>query len=230
MELVFIRILALVDQVIGHELDLDDLLALPTSSQHGALLPVVNIDWLRIECLVVSPTEVANVFIFFLTIGISDFRLVLLLLSWLLSWSDGVLRGLFVPLRIIIRIRHWLLFLTCACTGSLLGVRRSLLFLLTTSASHAGSHIFNCRLDLLALGRTQLTQTIPNCISNRSVKLNNDFLRLYTDVLHLMLNTRYREIQSKIVTLSVHLHALIYRFLKDSREGCILACYLLVRI
>jgi hypothetical protein len=44
----------------GH---LNDLLTLPTGGQHGALLPVVNINRLLVKVFVVAPTKVANLFI-----------------------------------------------------------------------------------------------------------------------------------------------------------------------
>ena len=63
--LVFVRILALFHQVVIQGAYLYHLLAFPTGSQHGTLLPIVNINWFAVEVFVIATAEVANLLIFF---------------------------------------------------------------------------------------------------------------------------------------------------------------------
>ena len=68
--LVIVSILALIDQMIVQGRNLDDLLTLPASCEHRALLPIVDINGLFVEVLVVLTAEVADFFIDFLTVTI----------------------------------------------------------------------------------------------------------------------------------------------------------------
>jgi len=64
--------------MVVHCLNLDHLLALPTSRKHRTILPIVEIDGIFIEFFVVCAAEIARLFV--------KFRLLLLklLLSWLI--------------------------------------------------------------------------------------------------------------------------------------------------
>ena len=65
-EFVLVSVLALINEMVIQARDLNDLLTLPTSHQHGALSPVMNIYRILVEILVISVTEVTNLLIFFL--------------------------------------------------------------------------------------------------------------------------------------------------------------------
>jgi hypothetical protein len=95
MIMVVVRILALFNQVLVHLLNLDYLVTLPTRSQHRALLPIMNINWLTVEAGIVSATKVAC----------------------LLLWRLLLVHGLNLALRLLLLL--WLLgrclFLCCAC-------------------------------------------------------------------------------------------------------------------
>jgi len=88
---VIIRVLALFKQVLIQLLHLDYLLALPARRQHGALFPVVNVNWFRIERGVIPIAESANVLIWWLLfvkfLFLLLLRLLLLLASLLLSFT-----------------------------------------------------------------------------------------------------------------------------------------------
>ena len=62
-EFVLVSVLALINEMVIQARDLNDLLTLPASHQHGALSPVVNIYRILVEILVISVTEVANLLI-----------------------------------------------------------------------------------------------------------------------------------------------------------------------
>ena len=64
MSLVSAAELALFKQVRCHQLLLDDLVALPAPSQHRTLLPVVEIDRVRVELGVVPAAKIAHVIVF----------------------------------------------------------------------------------------------------------------------------------------------------------------------
>lgn len=100
-ESVLFFVLALVSQMLSHRRDLNNLLALPTGGQERAVLPVVNIERIRGEVLIVGPTEVADLrILFFLAIvlGIIDVATSSTVARLLLIGSDlellGVVRGL----------------------------------------------------------------------------------------------------------------------------------------
>ena len=67
---VVVSILALVDQMIVQGRNLDDLLTLPASCEHGTFLPIVDINGLFVEVLIVLTAEVADFFIDFLAVTI----------------------------------------------------------------------------------------------------------------------------------------------------------------
>ena len=71
--LVLIRVLTLFHQMFVHALNLNHLLTLPACSQHGTLLPVVNVYRFLVEILVKCSTEIAHFivilkFFFFISI------------------------------------------------------------------------------------------------------------------------------------------------------------------
>ena len=74
--------------MLVQELNLKNLLTLPACCQHLTLLPVVNVDGIGVEILVISPTEIAHVLILvkFFAIFVSvTVHKVLLLLAFILS-------------------------------------------------------------------------------------------------------------------------------------------------
>ena len=86
---IVVTILALLNEMFIKRGDLNDLLALPARCQHRTFLPVMDINWLFIEVLIVHATEIANFFVNLLSISIVTLIiLIIFLLSWLLlsSW------------------------------------------------------------------------------------------------------------------------------------------------
>jgi len=61
--LVLVRILTLFNQVVLHLLNFNHLLTLPACCQHGTLLPVVDVNWLRVEVWVITVAEIAHVLV-----------------------------------------------------------------------------------------------------------------------------------------------------------------------
>lgn len=76
---IFFSILALFKQMILQVLNLDDLLALPTCSEHGTILPVVDVESFCVKIFIEAAAEVTNLFIGYF----SSVRIHLLLVLWL---------------------------------------------------------------------------------------------------------------------------------------------------
>lgn len=201
------RVLALFKQVLSQLLYLDHLLTLPTRRQHGALLPVVNIDWFCIEWRIVSTAESAHILIgFFLFIRFLFFLLLTLLLLLLASFLRTFNFGTFG-----INIRGNVDF------GFLIG--------LVLLALRLGTCILECLFYSLNLSRSKLYETVPYLTTKDFIQLNKALDCLSSNILQIVLNSLNRELETRVVHRLLNHQILI---LENPAECMILATDLFV--
>jgi hypothetical protein len=149
---IIVRILALFSQMLVHLLNFNYLVTLPTSRQHRALLPIMDINRLSVKTRVVPIAKTACLLLWrLLRINILNLALGLLLLSFLFTYRS------FSTLRIYVcrDIDLWILLL-------LLSFRQDVCF---------SERTFN----LLDLSWSQIPKTVADLFTHRSVQLDQTF-------------------------------------------------------
>ncbi len=173
--LVLIRVLALLHQMLVHALDLNHLFALPTCSEHGALLPVMDVDRLLVEIVVKRSTKVAHFIViveFLLFVSVLN-RKLLFLVSTLLR------HVIFLLLTFLCWASHW--FFSACGIDVCCDVNLRLLFGPTTFLPRV--YLSNGVFHLLKLSRPQLSKTISYWITHDFVKFYDTFGGNLTHVL-----------------------------------------------
>lgn len=165
--LVLIRVLALLHQMLVHALDLNYLFALPTCSEHGALLPVVDVDRLLIEIVVKRSTKVAHFIV------IVEFLLFVSVLNWQLLFLVATLlrHVIFLLLTFLCWASNW--FFAACGIDVCCDVYLRLLFSPTTFLTRV--YLSNGAFHLLKLGRPQLSKTVAYWITHDLVKFYDTF-------------------------------------------------------
>ena len=148
--------------------DLNNLLALPASRQHWALLPVVDIDRLLVEVLIILTAEVASLFVDLFGTILS--RRLCLSRRWTLPVMIRIhllLGTLHIILRILI---HGGSSLSTRCTTCCTGF-----FVTSTSCAAFSSHGIYISLDnfLALLGSCLRRESLSACFGQQLLYLVN---------------------------------------------------------
>ena len=178
--LVLTHVLTLLHQMVFNLLDLDDLVALPTKSQHGAFLPVMHVQSLLVKVWVVSTTKSAGI-IFHLF-----FHLLLLV----------VLRLWFVSLSLSGLLFLWLCRLLASLRLADVGLNHLFLLLgrhlLLLSGRGSRLLVLLCKLLLqsLQLGWVQGVVVLRKVVATHNlVELDHAFISRVPDIGVGVLNT-----------------------------------------
>ena len=228
---VLLPVLTLVQQMVVQGLDLNDLLTLPAGREHGALLPVVDVDRLLVEHLIVASAKVAR---FFINGRALILKILLVLHRRLLVEVLGLL-GLLLGCRLIASSAAlWLCRARRGASFSSTWVdigrddRFSLLLLglLWHNKSAISSRFCQHLLDLVDLSLTKAAELCPDFVTEIPVQLHDALLGGLAYVLERMDQAKSAEIEALVELLLRN----VSDFGQDSRQRLVLADDQFIRV